>query len=122
MGGGVGGPGEPGGGQVDGAPAVPVEPGGRGVVFHGLQVPVGAADGLGGEAGVEDVGADEDLGLAGGWGLRGGPVDGADRMAALCGEVDDVDADSAGGSEDGDFHGQVTPLVRAAPARAAVWW
>jgi hypothetical protein len=40
---------------------------------------VGAADGLGGEAGVEDVRADQDLGLACGWDLRGGPVDGADR-------------------------------------------
>jgi hypothetical protein len=80
---------------------------------------VGAADGLGGEARIEDVRADQDLGLTCGWDVRGRAVDGADRVAALCGEVDDVGADSAGGSEDGDVHDQLAPLVRPAAALAA---
>jgi hypothetical protein len=81
---------------------------------------VGAADGLGGEARVEDVRTDQDLGLAYGWDGRGGAVDGPDLVAALGGEVDDVGADSAGGPEDGDVHDQLTPLVRAAAALAAM--
>src|SRR5207247_512695 len=73
---------------------------------------VGAADGLGGEAGVEDVRADQDLGLAGGRDVRGSAVDGPDLVAALSGEIDDVGADSAGGSEAGGFAGEAVPGLR----------
>ncbi len=73
-------------------------------------------DGGGGEAGGEDVRGDEDLRLSR-RGVRGGPVDGPDLVAALGGEADDVGADAAGGSEDGDVHGQVLLFVRAASPR-----
>ena len=56
---------------------------------------VGALDRQEGEAGVEDVWCDDDLGLAGGRGGRCCPVDGADVVAALGGEGGDVAADAA---------------------------
>src|SRR5712692_10359265 len=49
---------------------------------HGGDHHVGAADGPGGKGGVEDVLADEDLGLAGGRVVWCGPVYGPDLMAA----------------------------------------
>src|SRR5262249_58454294 len=73
------------------------------------------------EAGVEDVRTHQDLGLARWWNLRGGPVDGPDVVTALRGEIDHMGADSAGGSEYGDVHGQVTPLVGAAAVQGARW-
>ena len=63
----------------------------------------------GGESEAEDVRADENLDLAGKPGRRCGAVDGPDLVAALGGEADDMGADSAGSSEDGDVHRQEPP-------------
>src|SRR5579859_7209525 len=82
---------------------------------------VGASGGPGGEGGVEDVRSDEDLGLGGGRGWRCGAVASPDLVAALGGEGDDVGADAAGGSEDGDVHGQVLLFVKARAKPGAGW-
>jgi len=70
---------------------------------------IGAADGGGDGAGVEDVAGEEDLGLLRGQKLRRNAVDGSDLVVTLGGEGHDMGADAAGGSEYDEVHNQGSP-------------